>query len=86
MRPQAADGGKLLGAGRKKQPHCRLHLKMTYLPVGEATMRRAEVADPSAPTDLPGILASRCRSCSDVLHRETLIGTESYERHMYPAA
>ena len=51
---QASDSGKLLGAGRKRHPHCRLHLKLTYLPVGEATMRRAEAADPSAPTDLPG--------------------------------
>jgi hypothetical protein len=49
-------GTKLLGGGRKRAPHCRLHLKMTYLPVGEATMRRAEAADPSAPSDLPGTL------------------------------
>jgi len=52
---QAADSGRLLGAGRKRHPHCRLHLKLTYLPVGDATMRRAEAADPAAPTDAPGI-------------------------------
>jgi len=56
---QAADSGKLLGAGRKRHPHCRLHLKLTYLPVGEATMRRAEAADPAAPADAPGAAIAR---------------------------